>query len=525
MLVRTLTVYIAFIAASACWSQPDSQTIERYTHLVESLSADIMDGRGPGHPGHDRARDFIAKQMQAIGGLEPAFVIGGQPSIYQPFEIDLSINPSGVALSYTSQSQKHSKKFALTIGREDDAMPMGLGSAGSFDTGAVFVGYGIVNPARDYDSYKDLNVKGKVVIAYRFEPLDAEGNSRWAKGQRFTESAHLINKARWAVERGAVAVFFVNPPDLKGGKYLRKPQTTAGDQQVSIPCFELRHSVFMNLLAEAKLNTKTTYTPPRLQASANRGDLKGFELGALKLQGGIKSMGNRRVQIDNIGFLLPGIGDLAHETVVLGAHYDHIGHGEFGSRTGEETIHPGADDNASGTAGVILAAEKLATQAQMQANNEAQDPNPRRTIAFLFFTAEERGMIGSQHMVKHAEELAWSIKKTTAMINLDMIGRLRQNQLTVFGLSSHPRWETPLRQAASAVSIRVVEDETDRHRSDHKSFLDIDIPAIHLFTGLHSDYHTPRDTSKKINAEGGTSIGLMTGQVVETLAQSSSPIR
>lgn len=226
----------------------------------------------------------------------------------------------------------------------------------------VFAGYGIVNEARDYDSYAGIDVRGKAVIMYRFEPLDAEGRSKWAKNQRFTESAHLINKIRWATERGAVAVFFVNPPDLKGGRYLRKPQTTAGNQQSTIPCFELRHEPFVRLLEQAGLDTNKRFTPPRLQAAANRGNLKSFALPGLHLRGGIESMGSRKIQIDNIGFILPGAGDLAQETVVQGAHYDHIGHGESGSRTGEQAIHPGADNNASGTAAVIVAAEHLAAE-------------------------------------------------------------------------------------------------------------------------------------------------------------------
>lgn len=110
------------------------------------------------------------------------------------------------------------------------------------------------------------------------------------------------------------------------------------------------------------------------------------------------------------------------------------------------------------------------------------------------------------------------------MINLDMIGRLRKNELTVFGLSSHPRWEAPVRQAARTAGIRIVEDDTDRHRSDHKSFLDINIPSIHLFTGLHPDYHTPRDTPGNIHFDGGARIGRMTARIADTLAEPTSPI-
>jgi hypothetical protein len=214
----------------------------------------------------------------------------------------------------------------------------------------------------------------------------------------------------------------------------------------------------------------------------------------------------------NVVAILPGSDpELKRENIVIGAHYDHLGFGHFGTRDSstEGQIHFGADDNASGTAVLLHLAERLS-----RAN-----PKPPRTIVFAAFSGEELGLNGSRHFVTHPP---FPLSTTKVMLNLDMVGRLRENRLTVFGTRSAKEFSAIVTDAARALPLEIRESDSVG-RSDHMSFYNKQIPVLHFFTGVHPDYHRPSDTWEKLNIEGMAKITDLVLATVQKIAVSREP--
>jgi len=219
-----------------------------------------------------------------------------------------------------------------------------------------------------------------------------------------------------------------------------------------------------------------------------------------------------RVAVKNVIGVLPGRGPLADETIVIGAHYDHLGRGGEGSLIpGSTEVHNGADDNASGTVALIELARRLASRAE---------PLPRR-IVFIAFTGEERGLLGSSHYVKQP---VFPLENTVAMFNMDMVGRLTDDKLTVFGSGTAKRWDDLLDREAEQHHFALSKKPEGFGPSDHSSFYAKQIPVLHLFTGVHNDYHRPTDDWEKINLTGiGRVVDLLEDLVVTTAQTESRP--
>ncbi len=219
------------------------------------------------------------------------------------------------------------------------------------------------------------------------------------------------------------------------------------------------------------------------------------------------------VAAKNVVAILPGTGDLARQAVVIGAHYDHLGRGGFGSMDPDSTgvIHNGADDNASGTAGLLEIARLLV----------GRRAGAARTVVFVAFAAEELGVIGSAHYVRHAPH---PIDSTYAMINLDMVGRLREGNLTAFGAASAREFPALLDSLAAAHRLTVKGSGDGYGPSDQSSFFGADIPVLHFFTGLHEDYHRTTDDADKINAQGIAQVAELAAGLAWTLATRRAPL-
>lgn len=217
-----------------------------------------------------------------------------------------------------------------------------------------------------------------------------------------------------------------------------------------------------------------------------------------------------RSTVQNVGAILPGVGGLANEVIVIGAHYDHIGYGHYGSRdkNAKGHLHPGADDNASGTAGMLLLARYFAMDKRL-------DGLPRRTIFFTGFAAEERGLIGSSFMVDNPDQWACDFKQVSGMINMDMIGRLRKDQLYIFTDATGKQWRPWIKEANEDVDLDIQWDVRAPGGSDHTVFIRKGIPAVFFNTWLHEDVHTPRDTADKINGRGGARVVQTVANLVE----------
>ena len=219
---------------------------------------------------------------------------------------------------------------------------------------------------------------------------------------------------------------------------------------------------------------------------------------------------------NNICAVLPGQGGLEDEWVILGAHHDHLGRGEFGSRSPDGQIHEGADDNASGTAAVLLAAGLLR-------DIFIDDGGPRRSILFITFSGEESGLNGSRH---YAEDPVVPLSQTTAMINLDMVGRLVDDEIQLTGLGSGKGFNQIVTGVDADSTLKIRKGESLTSRSDHASFYDKGVPVLFLTATVFSDdYHTSRDDASRINFEGGANAAILAAELVRRLAVSSdSPV-
>ena len=219
------------------------------------------------------------------------------------------------------------------------------------------------------------------------------------------------------------------------------------------------------------------------------------------------------IKMTNVIGVIPGQKpEWAKQSVVIGAHYDHLGHGSVGARKENKgKIHPGADDNASGVAVLIELARVL-----------AKDMKPARNIVFVAFTGEEAGKKGSKYYTAH--EKGYPVQQSVGMLNLDTVGRMQKNRLLILGAGSAGEWVHIFRGAGylAGAEVEAVAEELDS--SDQKSFQEAGVPAVQLFTGPHEDYHRPTDTMEKINSSGLVKVASVVKEAVEYLAQREQPL-
>jgi len=384
----------------------------------------------------------------------------------------------------------------------EDFAALGFSPNGEFAGGAVLVGYGIRNPGKKYDSYASAEkdaLRGKVAVAFRFEPQDGAGKSRWAKGAArgspWTQSASLLNKAGWAAQRGAVALVVVNPPSQDMDKTLRRPEDTAHGIKAKIPVIHVRSDALRQILRAAGRDADAAAVR-KLQRLADSGKDRVEALEGVVLRGRLTFRALSGT-VHNVAGILPGAGALADEVIIVGAHYDHLGLGGQGSLAGKRAVHPGADDNASGTAAVLMLARSFRERVASGAA-----PASRRTLLFAAFTAEERGLLGSNHLAKHLEDCGVKPRQVAAMINIDMIGRPRNNRLYALGADSGDGWRAILAGAgrSAGIDLRPIGSVG---AADHLAFYySTKVPVLHFFTGAHRDYHTPGDTADRIDSDG-----------------------
>jgi hypothetical protein len=436
---------------------------QQFQRIVTDLAAPEMEGRGAGTQGIQLARDYIVERFAAMG-LEPGF-----GDLYtQGFDITTGVDATRQQLAIDGRELRPDEDFSV----------LGFSGNGMFHGNAVFVGYGIVDDGRRYDSYADLPdgaLDGKVAIAFRYEPQDEKGVSLWTEQEhRWSRSASMLQKADWAAQRGATALLIVNPPSQETP--LRDTRRTASSQAAAIPVLHVAPHVL------AQLNLVD------LQHRADAGEPATQTLG--QTVAGEVILEQRRDEVFNVAGILPGSGPLKDEVIVVGAHYDHLGYGHFGSLATDEAIHPGADDNASGVAALIMLADRMASR------------RDGRTIVFLAFAGEERGLLGSSDYVKRLADTS----HIAAMLNFDMVGRMEERTLYVFGVGSADAWEPMVERAVAGAGLKLKSDSSPLGSSDHATFTMREIPAVHLFTGIHLDYHRPGDTADKINAEGGVRV-------------------
>ncbi|MBY0310604.1 MAG: M28 family peptidase [Phycisphaerales bacterium] len=469
---------------------------------VQTLADPALQGRGPGLHGNKVAADFLERRFTELG-LNPGFNIDGQPVFRQPFDAGKNASMKSARMGVYSGELDALKPEAL-FEHSKDFVLLGCSASSEVVGPLVFVGYSIEKggPDGSYATYPENDAEtplaGKIALILRFEPMTKEGKSQWAtKNSAWSSAAAISNKIQAAVKRGAAGIIVVCPPgadDPRCGKLDPTESTTRWFTDLNVPA--------------ALMSTEAADRLVKLCDAANPGGPRSLaDLRALADAGGGRiNLASHTVKlladIDrsprvtwNVGAMLPGRGNLIHDVVIIGAHYDHVGLGfTGGSRTDEYgVVHPGADDNASGTAGLLAVAGTLKDRYAQSGEKNL------RSVLFLGFSAEEMGLIGSRFFTKSNQIPAASI---SAMLNLDMVGRMREETLEVSGTGTAEGFADLLKPLFDASGLTIKPSSGGRGPSDHASFYAAGIPVLHFFTGLHAEYHTPRDTADLINHDG-----------------------
>jgi hypothetical protein len=505
-LLLLLALGLIGLIGQAARAQEKDAIAERMKKDITFLASDECEGRGVGTLGLDLAAQYVAVQFK-MAGLKPGGVNG---TYFQPFPF--ATNPK---LDGTSKLTVNGSDGNYRLRQGTDFQVLGTSAAGSLTAPVVFVGYGVTARGIDYDDYAGVDVKGKIVIALRRLP-------RWKDienpfdGANKDEHAALEQKQFRAQAAKAAAIILVNDESEAKDELMPFSALARGIITVSIPFVQMKRAALDELLKEGTGKSLAEYE------KAIDADLKprSTVLKNITMTMNIK-VKRQETMVKNVIGVLEGSGPLANETIVVGAHYDHLGYGftggSLGGKAGAGKIHHGADDNGSGSTSVIELARRFG----------AMKGREGRRIVFMTFTAEERGLIGSRHYCR--VEPLFPLKDTAAMYNLDMVGRLKEpkdadskSKLLMLG-SETGKGLSDLVEKHNP-GFELVKDTTGVFgASDHYSFYQQKIPVLFFWTGFHPDYHRPTDTSDKINVAGMKKIADFSEKIIGEL--SSNPKR
>ncbi|HVF57503.1 MAG TPA: M20/M25/M40 family metallo-hydrolase [Pyrinomonadaceae bacterium] len=583
---------LIFVFASSALAQqqnvadknaPDAARLRAH---VSYLASDELEGRRTGTPGAEKAAAYIAATFMSYG-LMPgggARVAGFDPSTGRgdyrapfPYVAAVELGKQN-AMTFTSRAPETSPQSppaTLDLRVGEDWMPLGFSASGS--TGKLtpaFAGYGIAAAELNYDDYKKTDVSGRAAIAFAGTP---DGDN--PHGQ-FVRYGDLRLRAAAARAAGAKALVLVaTDENFKEDRLARLAFDNAGGD-ARLPVVVVSRQAAAQLLGLSSVAALGEFEQTLRKAITDaQGAGKGGAAAAVKtdLTGALLSVSTdivrREAPASNvIGILYGSDPQLRNEAIVIGAHYDHLGRGGQGSLAAREgEIHHGADDNASGTACLLELARLLSRERK----------SLRRTIVFVAFAGEEEGLLGSNHYVNHP---AFQLEQTIAMINMDMVGRLKDRVLTIGGVGTAAEWKRWIEAANNHLDIRIVAGQKSSARasdasaptssvrvmtqtangnkrtqtvnvdksmpvvrgadgstvavgtpaeyfalrlnedgygpSDHASFYAKRIPVLFFFTGTHEDYHKPSDTAERVNYEGAAQILDFVRSLVSALQES-----
>ncbi|HEY2844770.1 MAG TPA: M20/M25/M40 family metallo-hydrolase [Bryobacteraceae bacterium] len=481
-------LWLAPLGLSAAQVSPKT-----YLADVTYLASPELKGRGTGSPELEKAAAYIAGQFKSFG-LKPAD--GKDFRLEFPVTIGARLGADN-----SFRYKDGPKSVALESGR--DYTPFSFSSSGKFSGEVVFAGYGITAPELHYDDYAGVDVKGKIALILRHEPQESDAKSVF-DGKALTGHATFASKAANAKAHGARGVILINDiyaHPLQEDKF-EKFGVSAGPHDAGIFFVQVKASTADRWIAAEGRNLR------QLAEGIDR-DLmpQSFALSKLVADLDVEVRQETRI-VHNVAAYMPGSTD---EYVILGAHYDHLGLGDENSLAPSQigTIHPGADDNASGTAGVIELARWFSSQ-----------PKQKRGVLFLTFAGEELGLLGSGWYVNHP---ILPLEKAVAMINMDMIGRVRDGNIYLSGTGTGSNFPQLVESLRPEAPIHIdLSEKSGYGASDHSSFTAKGVPVLFFFSGLHGDYHKPSDTADKIDAADAAKVLDYVGDLAEHLITDSS---
>jgi hypothetical protein len=438
-------------------------TAEEIKQHITYLASDELEGRMTGTGSLYEAADFLKKEFESYR-LKPLF----DGSYFQEFPFMEKLELGDNELTLVIDGKKNS--FELIKG----FTPLGFTDNIDVKGNVVFAGYGISAKELNYDDYEGVDVKDKIVVVFRNHP---DMKSPHSKFEQYSSVRYKTTNAR---DKGAKGIIFVNTSDKTDDQLIELRYDNAakitgiGAVQVKrsalsfIPLTDLQNEIDSTLRPKSFIVEENHLT---IELSAEVNEVKGKSVNV----GGIVKAANNK---------FPG------EYLVIGAHFDHLGWGGQNSLyVGEPSIHNGADDNASGTAGLLELAELFSS-----INNKIN-----RDIVFIAFSGEELGLLGSSYVVNN---FPLPIENDITMINMDMIGRLNDKKdLIVYGTGTSSKWKSIL-DDKNEYEFNLTFNDEGFGPSDHSSFYGKKIPVLFFFTGTHADYHKPSDDTDKINATG-----------------------
>lgn len=441
----------------------DAMPAERIYADIAHLAAPELAGRGLGSQGLEDAGAFLEERLATLG-LEPA---GDQGSFRQRFPVTTAMETGPQTRLHIAG--KEIPSTALSV--------LGFSKEGRAEGPMVLAGYGVVSPEHGLDDYASLDVRGKVVLVRRFAP-ELETLKDAAVKRRLGD---LHRKAFLARERGARALLVVDLPPTPSPRpadwappaedALLKPEPeTHGD--AGIPVVMLTRAAVAHVVAGLEAPGQKAAIQVHLEVGLVRKTTDAF----------------------NVVGRIPAGKPTRGGPLLIGAHYDHLGLGGRHSLAPDRREpHLGADDNASGTATVLEIARAL-YERRAELN---------RDVIVILFSAEESGLLGSTHYTRsHADGLTEAL----AMLNLDMVGRLRDSRLEVLGTDTAAEWLSLVPAACLAAGLDCKTGGDGHGPSDQAAFYAAGVPVLHFFTGTHADYHKPSDTPDRINAAGAAQI-------------------
>jgi hypothetical protein len=483
--VALITALSAALVARPTGQAPSATASRTRAHVV-ALASDRLEGRLTGSNGERLASDYLVSQLQRLG----AKPLPGKRDYRLPFAFTSGTRDGGSWLKYERHAvtANSSLPIAREFASQTDVRALSFSDDGDVSGPVVFAGYGIVVPdSQDfgYDSYATIDVKDKVVVALRYFPEDADQKTKGI----LSRYSDLRYKAMAARQRGAKAIVFVTGPSSpNAGEVIPMTFDTALAGS-GIVAASISGRVGDEIFAVLGDREKTLAAAQKAFDTANP-HVAGFDIPNLTIT--IKTSVIREKKTGNnvVGYLpaTKPTGTLPKPWIALGAHYDHLGHGENGNSLADKSetgkIHFGADDNASGSAAVLAVGEALSKQPR------------RRNVILEFWSGEELGLIGSTAYVNAPPV---PIDQLAAYFNFDMVGRMQDNKLTVQATGSSDSWPRMLEQANVAAGFDLLVQADPYQPTDVSSFNQAGVPSLNFFTGTHTDYHRPSDTADKID--------------------------
>jgi aminopeptidase YwaD len=451
-----------------------------YLGHVRYLSSPELKGRATGSPELEKAARYIAGQFKSFG--------------LRPEELAFPVR-LGAHLGTKNRLKVNDHGFVLA----KDFLPLSFSSSGEFRGGVVFAGYGVTDKKENYDDYEGVDVTGKFVLLLRHEPKENPHKTH----------VSFAEKAVNAKMHGARGVILINDIDHHDGTPddLGKFTAIEGPKDAGVLYIRIKYDV-----AEDWLKAEGRDLHAISKEIDQDGHPHSFALAKVAVDLSVDVRTETKT-VHNVAAYLAGSTD---EYVVVGAHYDHLGLGDGNSLAPSQmgTVHPGADDNASGTAGVL-------ELARWACQNAKQTAKPKRGIMFLTFAGEELGLLGSEWYVNHP---SLPLDKAVAMINMDMIGRVRDGKIYLSGTGTGSTFPKLVEEVKPPAPIKIdMAEKAGYGSSDHTSFTTKSVPVLFFFSGLHADYHKPSDTADKIDSADAAKLLDYIADLIEHLQNDPRP--